>query len=350
MYICLEQTNISYKKQTMDALKHTQPPNEKIIAWFSGGITSAVTCKLCLDEYGKHEVRVIFIDTHNESQDTYRFLKDCEAWYGTEIEIISNKDYSLIEDVWYRYLSLNVATGAVCSYELKRVTRERFQRENDYAAQAFGFEYSKKEINRAKALKANHSKSKPIFPLIDKKYTKQDCVDLVQKAGIKIPNSYANGFRNNNCLRTRCVQGGIGYWQKMRREFPEKFDYMAKIEHDLTNKKGEPVTMLKDQAKGGGKLFLKPHPDYKVLYDHARSRPWFEGIISVSQSEMGVEVYYAKKKGTPVPYAIQKKYDAVVYVIKKLQSGQSKDIEAIQRNMMEIYNTLISMNDNTLFL
>ena len=59
-----------------------------------------------------------------------------------------------------------------------------------------------------------------------------------------------------------CIQGGIGYWQKVQREMPEKFEAMAKMEHELTNLKGKPVTMLKDQAKGGGLLFLKPHPDY----------------------------------------------------------------------------------------
>jgi hypothetical protein len=31
--------------------------------------------------------------------------------------------------------------------------------------------------------------------------------------------------------------------------------------------RGEPVTMLRDQAKGGGKLFLKPHPDYPEVKD-----------------------------------------------------------------------------------
>ena len=64
-----------------------------------------------------------------------------------------------------------------------------------------------------------------------------------------------------------CVQGGIGYWQKVQREQVEKFDAMSKVEHDLTKLKGEPVTMLKDQSKGGGLVFLKPHPDYPHIKD-----------------------------------------------------------------------------------
>ena len=73
--------------------------NKKIIAWWSGGITSAVACKLAIDLFGsKNQVRVIMIDTQNEDDDTYRFLLDCEKWYGQEIEIITEvgKDYQNI--------------------------------------------------------------------------------------------------------------------------------------------------------------------------------------------------------------------------------------------------------------
>jgi hypothetical protein len=40
---------------------------------------------------------------------------------------------------------------------------------------------------------------------------------------------------------------------------------MADMEHELTDVKGEPVTMLKDQSMGGGKVFLKPHPNYPEI-------------------------------------------------------------------------------------
>jgi hypothetical protein len=58
----------------------------------------------------------------------------------------------------------------------------------------------------------------------------------------------------------------------MKRDFPDKFDDMADMEHELTDLKGEPVTMLKDQsneAKEKAKVdrslslvFLKKHPSY----------------------------------------------------------------------------------------
>jgi 3'-phosphoadenosine 5'-phosphosulfate sulfotransferase (PAPS reductase)/FAD synthetase len=244
--------------------------NKNIIAWWSGGVTSAVTCKICIDTYGVDNVRVIFIDTMNEDDDTYRFKKDCEVWYGTEIETIKNEKYNSIQEVWEKHKSLNVATGAVCSSELKRRTREMFQKENQYTHQAFGFEIE--EINRAKAMKMNHSKSKPIFPLLLFGYSKKDCIDIIQKEGIEVPKMYQLGFHNNNCFKTGCVQGGIGYWQKIRDEYPDKFNAMAEMEHKLTSLKGSPVTMLKDQSKEAKDsknqlLFLKPHPDYPNVKD-----------------------------------------------------------------------------------
>jgi 3'-phosphoadenosine 5'-phosphosulfate sulfotransferase (PAPS reductase)/FAD synthetase len=57
--------------------------DNRVIGWWSGGVTSAVTCRLCIDIYGVNNVRLIFIDTFNEDEDTYRFNKDCEEWYVT---------------------------------------------------------------------------------------------------------------------------------------------------------------------------------------------------------------------------------------------------------------------------
>ncbi len=236
-----------------------------VIGWWSGGVTSAVACKICIDFYGINNVRLVMIDTGNEDSDTYRFKSDCEKWYGVKIEVIKNEDYQNIQEVWRRNLSLNISKGAICSDRLKSVVRQRFQKNNPFSHQAFGFDVS--EIHRAKAMKINHPNAKPIFPLITDLLSKKDCIKMVATAGIEIPNSYKLGFNNNNCLKTGCIQGGIGYWQKMSKEFPDKFNAMALMEHELTNKKGQPVTMLKDQSKDGGLVFLSPHPKYPLIKD-----------------------------------------------------------------------------------
>lgn len=288
-----------------------------IICWWSGGITSAVACKTAIDLF-KGRCRVIMIDTGNEDEDTYRFKDDCELWYGQEIEVISwiGTKYSNIQEVWEKHTSLNVATGAICSTELKRKVREEWQKTNTFEYQIFGFEFDKKEFNRALGLTLNHPKTKSIYPLLMMGYDKDKCLEVVTNAGIEIPRMYKIGFRNNNCFKTGCVQGGIGYWQKMKRDFPDKFKAMAEMEHKLTNKKGEPVTMLKDQSNDAKDLvkisgikwkqfiFLEKHPNYPELKSiddmkEQEVKPLFEcngfcGINDLSQrSPTEGEINYA---------------------------------------------------------
>jgi len=246
--------------------------SKDIICWWSGGVTSAVACKIAINLYGTERCRVVMIDTHNEHEDTYRFKGDCERWYGISIESITaiGIDYDSIQDVWIRHKSLNVATGAICSTQLKRRVREKWQKSITFTHQVFGFEFDKKEFNRGLSLTMNHPDAKPIYPLLMMGYNKEDCIRIVGEAGIEVPIMYQMGFRNNNCFGTGCVQGGIGYWQKMKRDFPEKFDKMAEMEHKLTALKGKPVCMLKDQsnwakASGDELLFLKKHPLYPSL-------------------------------------------------------------------------------------
>lgn len=235
-----------------------------VIAWWSGGADSAITCWLCLKWFGADKVRVVFIDTKNEDHDTYRFKKDCELWWGVQIETISTTKWDSIEDVWEHYLTLNTATGAICSSELKREVRQQFQLQNNYSYQAFGYDIE--ELHRAINIKKNYPDSKPFFPLVIELINKRDSIGMLQKNGITPPVSYLN-FLNNNCLETGCVKGGIGYWQLFQVIHPDRFDRMAEREHEYTNKKGKPVTICKDQSKGGGLVFLKPHPNYPDMKD-----------------------------------------------------------------------------------
>ena len=239
-----------------------------VVCWWSGGVTSAVACKIAIDLYGLSNCHFIMMDTKNEDDDTYRFKLDCEKWYGKEIQMITafNKKNKTIQDVWYNSQSLNVAHGAICSSTLKRDLRLQWQKENEYKYQIFGFDFSKREFNRALSTNLNYKEAKAIYPLLMMAYDKEKCLEIVKDAGIKIPDAYLYGFNNNNCLKTGCVQGGIGYWQKMFRDFPEKYDAMAKVEHDLTDLRGYPVTMCKHQSKEAKNkpekehlLFLKKH-------------------------------------------------------------------------------------------
>lgn len=263
--------------------------SDKIICWWSGGVTSAVACKIAIDLYGLDRCRIIFIDTRNEDDDTYRFLSDCEKWYGKRIEYISAipLKYKNIQEVWIKFKGLNFAHGAICSSELKRAVRLDWQKENNYKHQVFGFDID--EPKRAKSMTLNYPNAEAIYPLLFHGMSKEMSIEFLNENNIEIPRAYKWGFLNNNCLGTGCVQGGIGYWQLMRTTIPKNFDAMADLEHYLTDLKSEPVTMCKDQSKEAKKgnngkaqlVFLKPHKDYPHLKDISmmkgrKPKPLFE--------------------------------------------------------------------------
>ena len=218
--------------------------SKSIIAWWSGGVTSAVACKMALDKY--ENVKIVMLDTMNEDEDTYRFLKDCEEWYGVDIEVYKHPGYSSIQEVWRKYKSLASATGALCSTILKAHAREIYCKDKDIEGHVFGFEYHPKEINRAINWEKNKG-LKAYFPLIESKITKLDSMNLLRSNRIKLPRVYGFGFNNNNCFKTGCTQGGVGYYKKIQKDFPEKFEAMASMEHELSRLKGEPVVICHDQ-------------------------------------------------------------------------------------------------------
>lgn len=275
-------------------------PDSPVIGWWSGGVTSAVACKLAIELFGADNVKLIFIDTFNEDDDTYRFKEDCEKWYGKYIETASRPEYTNIKQVWYKYKSLNVANGAICSSELKRDLRIKILKTLDWSYNVFGFDMD--ESKRIKAMSANNPDINPIFLLALFGLTKKNCLERLERESILIPRAYTLGLNNNNCLKTGCVQGGVGYWQLMKTLIPDNFYAMAKVEHELTNLSGRPVTMLRDQGKGGGLVFLLPHPKYPELKDISMlkgrpSKPLLEcngfcGTNDFNKNETDKEINY----------------------------------------------------------
>ncbi len=192
------------------------------LLWFSCGVTSAVACKLALTD----NCRIIYFDIGTAHPDNERFIKDCEKWYGQKIERVSGK-YKDQFDVIRKTRYVNGASGARCTMELKRLIRENVQKDG-FCSQVFGFEYSEKEILRSERVPKELN---PVFPLIEQRLTKENCLGILLKRGIDLPKMYKLGYGNNNCIG--CVKGGAGYWNKIRVDFPDTFKKMSEIEREV---------------------------------------------------------------------------------------------------------------------
>ena len=202
---------------------------ERIVCWFSCGAASAVATKLAIKaNNGQKELVVARCYIEEEHLDNERFAKQCEEWFGVPIVKLQDQNHKgSIYSVFEKERYIVGIAGAPCTRTLKKRVREAFQKPGD--VHVFG--YTVEEEHRADRFIDANNDVNLWFVLIEHGLTHDDCLAIVDRAGIKLPEMYKLGYRNNNCIG--CVKGGAGYWNKIRVDFPETFDRMAKLERKI---------------------------------------------------------------------------------------------------------------------
>lgn len=200
--------------------------------------------KLALKRHGGRVV-IHYSDTRSEHPDNERFLADCEAWFGREVERLTSDRYHDVWDVWTRRrMLISGQRGfAPCTDELKRMTAEMAQQPGDLIVLG----YTSEEAHRLERVRKRNPGEMFAAPLIEAGLSKADCMALIERAGIALPAMYRLGFKNNNCIG--CPRGGMGYWNNVRRHFPDTFARMAMLERELG------MAIIPD-GKSGRRIFL----------------------------------------------------------------------------------------------
>lgn len=202
------------------------------VAWFSAGVSSFIAAYLAKDVD-----KIIYTHIDDQHSDSMRFAKDCEKVLDKEIEIMQSR-YKSVDDVISGIGYIKAPFGAPCTNLLKRRVRKDWESENPGRhTYIWGLDLTEKD--RADRLAENMPEFDHEFPLIDKMLTKEEAHGMCQRLGIKRPAMYDLGYRNNNCIG--CVKGGMGYWNKIRQDFPEVFAKRAIRERELE------FAILKDQ-------------------------------------------------------------------------------------------------------
>jgi hypothetical protein len=197
----------------------------RIVCWFSCGAASAVATKLAIAENaGKLPLVIAYTEVIEEHPDNKRFLKECESWFGQEILILGNDKYNRSIYKVFEKQFIKTPKGSPCTRTLKKSVRQKFELVTD--RQVFG--YTAEEQTRLDRFIDANNDVDIWTPLIDKGLGKDDCLAMLKNAGIELPMMYKLGYSNNNCIG--CVKGGMGYWNKIKVDFPEHFDRMAKLE------------------------------------------------------------------------------------------------------------------------
>ena len=192
------------------------------VVWFSCGAASAVAAKLAVEKYGDQCV-VAYCDTMSaEHPDNARFFADVERWIGRKIEVLKSAKYTSIDEVFVKRRYMSGVRGALCTTEMKKFPREAWQRPDDIHI----FGYTSEEHRRADAFEERNQSLLVEWILIDQGVSRSRCLEMLTEAGIALPVMYSLGFDHNNCIG--CVKSqSPGYWNRVRRLFPETFQRRA---------------------------------------------------------------------------------------------------------------------------
>lgn len=211
--------------------------NRKVVQ-FSCGAASAVAAKITVAKGGNVVVVNAFVK--EEHEDNRRFLSDIERWLGVPIIVLRDEKYGASAyEVFRRKRYTKGAFGAPCRAAVKGDVLDAFARPGDIPV----IGYTVEEQDRADGFLDRNGHIGE-FPLIDAGLTKADCLAMIERAGIRLPAMYALGYNNANCIG--CVKGGAGYWNKIRRDFPDRFDEMCRIEDAI----GPSAYLMRDRENG----------------------------------------------------------------------------------------------------
>ena len=201
----------------------------RIVCHFSCGAASAVAAKLALAEFKPaHEVAIINAFIKEEHPDNQRFLRDCEKWFDHPVTQLMDLKYGASTDeVWRRAQYIKGQNGASCTRALKARVLDPFRRPGDIDMLG----YTAEEQWRLDGFQERFPDVSVRAPLIERGLTKADCLAMVERAGIELPAMYRLGYEHANCVG--CVKGGMGYWNKIRVDFPERFETVAAIEQSI---------------------------------------------------------------------------------------------------------------------
>jgi len=195
-----------------------------LVSWFSAGVSSFISAYMLRDKIDKF----LYCHIDDQHSDTLRFLHDCEKVLGKEIEILQSQ-YKCVDNVIQQFQFINSNYGAKCTEILKKRVRKEWEYGKKDLTYVWGFDLVEK--HRADKTIEAMPEFEHIFPLIENKLYKEDCHGMSRRLNVKRPAMYDLGYKNNNCIG--CVKGSMGYWNKIRVDFPQVFKLRSKQEREI---------------------------------------------------------------------------------------------------------------------
>lgn len=205
----------------------------KHVVLFSGGLSSAYTAYLVLQEHDKKDVVLLHTPTHSELPDADLFRDRVCRYLG-----VPKTEWGLGLDIWGVIEKNNAIPGQFlpfCTQQLKQKMKEEYYKylksigEDFTEYVGFGVEEWKR-VQKAVA-RAESAGRKIAFPIYDKKISKEEVKRIVtEEWGIELPAAYKY-LDHNNCIP--CFKAGKAswrvYWEHYHKEFVKAMEYEEKL-------------------------------------------------------------------------------------------------------------------------
>lgn len=247
----------------------------------SGGLSSFEALRRTLETHGKANTIAVFADVKGyadkhhwsplpaiepllherfggESRDTYRFLWQMAE--ALDMPITRLEDGRTVFNLYAEKRAFRLSVGtfwyAPCSEALKRFLIADWI-QNNFQPGTFDLVLGMKWDEAHRTDKARVWWSKRLgyavnvySPLADKPYVENcDLSVIARRAGIEVSDSYALGFKNDNCSGA-CVHAGQGQFAQLYHARPGVYHYWKWQERNLQSLWGKRVTILKDERGG----------------------------------------------------------------------------------------------------
>lgn len=205
-----------------------------VIVGFSGGVTSAWCAAWALRTFSRDSVTLLFHDTKEEDEDTYRFMREVAERLGHPI--VERSDGRSVTQVARDEGAIPNNRMAFCSRILKAEQRDRYMAELRALGCAeiinvVGFTAVEWQRIQRASMRAEAAGYKARFPCAENGVTKQDCIDwCIRDLGVRPPAIY-QWSEHANCLG--CVRGGKSYWLAVRENAPDAFARRVALEAEF---------------------------------------------------------------------------------------------------------------------
>lgn len=201
---------------------------------YGGGVNSVALMILLLREQLPLD-QVIFADTGGEVPETYAYLAHTRAYlarHGVPFTVVAKRGANLYETAWRRrVIPSTIWRWSTRDYKVTPILRH-YRALGGHVNQYLAIAYD--EFERMKTSRVDYVTN--LYPLVERRLTRADCVALIEAAGLPIPPKSACFF---------CPFGSLDRWRWLHERHPELYSKAVALEERSKHFPGQRLT---DQA------------------------------------------------------------------------------------------------------